>query len=420
MITNALRDSARLTRRLVAFLLFVALGWTVYTLLFAKSDLTRSQVAELIAPSVRENQFPQFVKTEGEADEKAVFVQYTLQPEAQAYVQKMFETYRPDYGAFVALDAESGEIISLVSYTKNHKVNSGNLALRSTFPAASVFKVVTAAAAVDRAMLNPNTVIPFSGGSHTLYRRNVFDKKQNRWTRYITLKEAFGKSINTVFAKVGLEYLDPEILLEYARRFKFSSSIPTDVPVETSNYKSPSGDNWKMAEVASGFNRDSTLSPLQGAMIAAAIVNDGEMMVPHLVSQIFSQSGDQIYSATPEVDSKVIDPGSAKKMRQLMVETVKNGTSRKMFRDLSRMPAFDDVEFGGKTGSLNGINPVGKTDWFIGYARAGNRKIAVAAITVHKDYWTVRSAYLARKFLELQMQYRDTKQARTKINKNRS
>jgi cell division protein FtsI/penicillin-binding protein 2 len=326
----------------------------------------------------------------------------------------MFERYKPDYGALVSLDAETGEILALVSYTKNPKDDLGNLALRATFPAASVFKVITAAAAVDRAMITPDTVIPFNGASHTLYRRQVFGKKRNRWTRYITLKEAFAKSVNTVFAKVGLEYLDPDVLLEYARRFKFSSKFPTDVPVEVSHFRPPGDDDWRMAEVASGFNRDSTLSPLQGAMIAAAIVNDGEMMVPHIVSRIYDGDGRTLYEAAPEVDSKVIDPHTAKQLRQLMAATVKNGTSRKMFRDLVRKPAYDDVEFGGKTGSLMGTDPAGKTDWFVGYARAGSRRIAVAAITVHKRYWTVRSAYLARKFLERKLQYRENRQAHAK------
>jgi len=410
-MANNVADSTRRTRRIVGLFLFIAVAWTIYALVFSRRDMTRSQVAELIANAVRDNKFPQFINAEQGDENSAVFVEYTIQTEAQAYVKKMFETYHPDYGAFVALDAETGEILSLVSYTKSKNERWENLTLRSTFPAASIFKVVTAAAAVDRALISPETVIPFNGGSHTLYRRQVFNKEQNRWTRYITLKEAFGKSINTVFAKVGLQFLDPDVLLEYAHRFKFSSSIPTDVPVETSRFIPPKDDEWRMAEAASGFNRENTLSPLQGAMIAAAIVNDGEMMVPHIVSRIFDQSGNSIYEATPEVDSKVIDPASAKKLRQMMAETVKSGTSRRMFRDLVRDKDYRDVEFGGKTGSLNGTNPPGRTDWFVGYAKAGDQKIAVASITVHKDYWTVRSAYLARKFLELQLQYHESRQA---------
>jgi penicillin-binding protein A len=413
-------DSARLARRSVAFFLFVAVAWTFYAILYSPRTMTRSQVAELVAPVVRANEFPQFIKTDEDDEDSALFLEYTVQPEGQAFIKRLIESYKPDYGAFVALDAESGEILSMVSYTKGQKEGWGNLALRSTFPAASIFKVITAAAAVDRAMMTPDTVIPFSGASHTLYRRQVFDQKLNRWTRYITLKEAFGKSINTVFAKVGLQYLDPEILLEYARRFKFSTHIPGDVPVETSRFVLPSDNNWKMAEVASGFNRESTLSPLHGAMIAAAIVNDGEMMVPHLVNRIYDREGGVLYEANPELDSKVIDPGSAKKLRAMMNETVKNGTSRRMFRDLMRMPAFEGVEFGGKTGSLMGTNPEGKTDWFVGYAKTPTRKIAVAAITVHKQFWTVRSGYLARRYFESLLQYKEQRQARTFFRKRRS
>jgi len=386
---------------------------------FSKAKVTRQDVVRILSPAIRHNQFPKFLSLEGSASDNQVLLNYTIDTSSQAYIQKLFEHYKPDYGALVAMDAETGEIISMVSYTKNDHLELGNLALRATFPAASVFKVVTATAAVDKFKLSPETIIQFQGRNHTLYKRNVLSARVNRWTRRVTLKEAFAKSINTVFAKIGINHLNPDVVEDYAGRFKFNEPITTDVPVQMGHATLETTDAWEMAEVASGFNRRSTMSPLQGALIAAAVVNDGKMMSPYVVDSMYSHTGELLYQSTPVVESDVMSAESAKKLRVLMRATVTSGTSRKMFRDLVRAPAFEEVEFGGKTGSLRGRDPVGKTDWYVGYAKDGDRKIAVGAITVHRKYWTVRSAYLARKFLEYQLRHPELRQARYKSNKNR-
>jgi beta-lactamase class D len=79
-----------------------------------------------------------------------------------------------------------------------------------------------------------------------------------------------------------------------------------------------------------------------------------------------------------------------------MQATVIQGTGRKSFRSLVKNSQFMELELGGKTGSLHGDEPKGKVDWFVGYAISGEEKIAIAAITVNKKYWTVKSAYLAQ------------------------
>ena len=73
-----------------------------------------------------------------------------------------------------------------------------------------------------------------------------------------------------------------------------------------------------------------------------------------------------------------------------------SGTGRKSFRQMVKNRKFEEIEMGGKTGSLQGDNPKGKVDWFVGYAIDENEKIAIAAITVNKEKWTVKSTYLAQ------------------------
>jgi cell division protein FtsI/penicillin-binding protein 2 len=87
---------------------------------------------------------------------------------------------------------------------------------------------------------------------------------------------------------------------------------------------------------------------------------------------------------------------SAAKVRELMEQTVIAGTSRRSFRPITKDRKYKEIEMGGKTGHLTGDNPKGRVDWFVGYALEENRKIAVAAITVNKKFWTVKSAHLGQ------------------------
>jgi len=137
------------------------------------------------------------------------------------------------------------------------------------------------------------------------------------------------------------------------------------------------------------------MSPVQGAMIAATIVNNGRMVMPHLVQSITAADGKELYRAEAIDNGEVISPSSAGKLREMMEETVISGTSRKSFRPLVRDRRFRELEVGGKTGHLTGDNPRGRVDWFVGYATDDIRRVSIAALTVNKEFWTVKSSHLA-------------------------
>ena len=340
---------------------------------------------------------------EGSSKKVRAVLEYAFDPRLQDYMESLYKQYKPDYGAFVAMDATTGQVLSLVSFsTKPGPI--GNLALRATFPSASVFKVVTAAAAIETKNYSANTIIPFNGANHTLYRNNVMKNQVTRWTRYPTLKTAFANSINTVFGKLGALNMTPAELKSYADRFGFNKPIPADLPVQSGSAPVPE-DPWERAETASGYTRDNTMSPLQGAMIAAAVVNDGVMMEPFIVRSVFTDEGKSIYKVEPKMAGVSVDARTAAEIRELMKETVIHGTSKKSFRGFFKhgkkyAALAQRIQVGGKTGSLTGMDPPGKYDWFVGYGSDGSRKIAVAALSVHEKFWKVKSSYLARMAIE--------------------
>lgn len=364
--------------------------------------LSRVSIAQSIKPSLQSNLFPAEIDVAMPDHTVRALARYTLSPLHQQKIEKLLQSYRPDYGAFVALDAVTGKVLVMASYTRDKSEGEPavNLTLKASFPAASIFKIVTAAAALDQGVLSADTIIPFNGAYHTLYRRNVTDQKVGRWTRQITLRDAFAKSVNTVFGKIGMYVLEPLQLQDYAERFQFNKSIASDIPVEQGQVQLPGDGAWGFAELASGFNRVSSMSPLQGALIASAVANDGIMMDPFIVEDLSLADGAVLYQAQPASSSVTMKAETASELRTLMRETVVTGTSRAAFRTLLRKPAYRELEIGGKTGSLRGLSPKGKCDWFVGYVRGTENRIALAALTVNEDKWRVKASYLARVFIE--------------------
>ncbi|HRK06477.1 MAG TPA: penicillin-binding transpeptidase domain-containing protein [Pseudobdellovibrionaceae bacterium] len=356
--------------------------------------VTKEELSKHLGESVRKNQLPENIQLEIASIPVQAKVAYALDEELQRVSDRLLKNYRPDYGVIVAMDATTGRILAMSSH-RSGRPSDENLALKASFPAASIFKVVTAGAVLDTQKVTPDTLVPFQGSNHTLYKRNVITQKENRWTRRMSVREAFGSSVNTIFGKLGLFYAGPEVLREYAERFHFNHPIRADVPVDVGYSRFSAEDPWSVVSAASGFTQDNTMSPLQGAMIAAAVINDGAMMEPWIIENVVDQQGNLLYSAEPRLAVHAIDATTAKAMRRLFRATVESGTSRQAFRKALRRRAFDEVEVGGKTGSLTGLHPRGKCDWFVGYMSNGTRKIAVAALTVNEEKWRVKSATLA-------------------------
>ncbi|MGK5081964.1 penicillin-binding transpeptidase domain-containing protein [Bdellovibrionota bacterium FG-1] len=365
-----------------------------------QSVVTKENLSQALGETKALFEFPSDLEISINEKEKFhAIIQYSFDAKLQESMEQLFKSYSPDYGAFVAMDAVTGRVLAMVSYSRDPKIKE-NLALRATFPSASVFKVVTAAAAIQEQKLNPNSIIQFTGANHTLYRSNIMKNRVNRWSRYSTLKEAFAKSINTVFGRIGAYQVGTEKLQNYASRFGFNRAIASDFPMQQGHaHIANDADAWDLAQTASGYTRENTMSPMQGALIAAAVANDGVMMEPFVVQSVYSPEGGSLYTSEPKVASVVVKPETASEIRALMTETVTHGTSRKSFRGFFKGP-FKELSVGGKTGSLTGMDPPGKYDWFVGYADGGPHRIAVAALTIHKKQWRVKSSYLARKAME--------------------
>lgn len=367
---------------------------------FSRTQITGIDIRavhEALKKAMQGDRFPDSLRLESKDQWRDVGVQYTVRPDLESYLNDIYDHYEPDYAAFFAMDASTGAVLAYTDFVKNPADDVyGHLALQALFPAASVFKMVTAAAALDQGDVEPDTIMPYNGKSTSLYKKQVFHHTENRWTRHPTLKKAFATSVNTVFAKLGVFQLGANTMSDYAHRFAFNRyDVFTDLPIDL-GHSDIEDDKWVLAEVACGYTRRNTLSPVHGAMLASAIATDGRIAIPYAIDRLTSESGWPVYVGEPRHLAYAIEPDTVKEMRTLMRETVTRGSARHAFRGFHRK----DVDVGGKTGSLTGEHPKGRNEWFVGYASRGDDRIAFASLTVSKKYWRVKPAYVARKFIE--------------------
>ncbi|MCL4484826.1 MAG: penicillin-binding transpeptidase domain-containing protein [Nitrospirae bacterium] len=319
-------------------------------------------------------------------------VVWTVDPELQTRIGKYIRGHRVPYGFFVAENPKNGRLLAF--WGSRYGKYDGSLILRATYPAASLFKIITTTDALSQHKITPDTRIYFHGCLYCIgpaYWHN--DRRRDRLE--FTVAEALGRSINTVFAKIALRYLSPNDLRETASRYGFNHPIRSDLPIDQSHADIPDDLNG-FAFCSAGFG-DVGISPIHAAAIAGALSNDGVMMKPHMVEKILDRSGRVIFQDSPEYLSSVTSPTISKTMISMMRSTVIKGTGHRAFFRWRFNPKLRHILVSGKTGTLTGKNPAGHYVWFIGTASNQDPTIAVAALTIDQGIWTIKGPDIASK-----------------------
>jgi cell division protein FtsI/penicillin-binding protein 2 len=317
---------------------------------------------------------------------------WTVDPSLQNKIGRYIENHRVPYGIFVAADPRDGRLLAFWGSRFNHFDPS--LLLRASYPAASLFKIITATDALSQHKITPETRIHFHGCLYCIGPA-YWQENRRRDRLQLTVAEALGKSVNTVFAKIALKYLTPGDLRMTATRYGFNKPISTDIPLEESLAEIPDELNG-FAFCSAGFGNVG-LNPVHAAMIASALSNNGVMMRPHLIEKILGKDGQVIYHDSPEYLFSVTSPSIAKTMLEMMHSTVIRGTGRRAFIRWKFDPRLKHIIIAGKTGTLTGKDPVGHYVWFIGTAPVQNPTIAVAALTIDEGIWTIKGPDIASK-----------------------
>ena len=301
---------------------------------------------------------------------------------------------KPQQIAMVVLEPCSGKILALAGFDLLNPET--NPCFNSDFPAASIFKIITAAAAVEELGFTPQTPLYFNGSKYTLYKRQLKDIK-NKYTAKISFANAFAESVNPVFGKIGQNRLGNTILESYGNKFNFNQDIESELLLEPSRLEITDSP-YKWAEIGCGFNHSTTISPIFAAMISSTIVNNGKKAAPSIIEKIVDSKNDIIYDKKNTSVSEVIKKDTAIVMQSLMQKTIKAGTVRKTFKGYNQDKILSKLVIGGKTGSIYNKEHTIKYDWFTGFAKQKNEtaetkknKIAVSIIVGHGDFIGTRA-----------------------------
>lgn len=368
-----------------------------YSLLYGTDRIERSYNEQLLGDSgvvsIQDIQ-DRFSNSEGAGDR----VRLTIHTRLQELARTALGDQR---GAIVAIDPNNGEVramwsnpsfdpTGLASHERKEQRDAWNdldpsspqsplldLATSRGYPPGSTFKVITAAAALESGRYTRDTQFEDPDRielPQTDLTLTNFTNRACTGTGNIDLFHALEISCDTTFAKIGLEI--PDEIHEMAENFGFNERIPFDVSTQTANYPRIGDDSKPARAFAAIGQQDVVATPLQMALVAAGVANDGEVPRPRLVQEIIDDRSSGIVERfSPEVMSEAMSPQVADTVTEMMVAAVESGTGT-----AAQIPG---VAVAGKTGTAQTVEGQSPHTWFICFAPADDPQLAVAVIVEH-------------------------------------
>lgn len=355
----------------------------------------------LLSSSIPQIDWPE-VSSQLQEENGKYYLQYqnlklllTLNPQLQNAAERYLKrNSKIVSGSTAIIDPQTGRVLALAE--DRHK-NSAQTSVSSRGPAASLIKIVTSAAAIEKENLDPDFTIKFRGGCSHLANQNwIENARYDRTT--LEFDKAFGSSCNTFFARLALYHAGLSSLKEYAEKFMFNKPIPSDIKIQTSLFLLPDPETatpQEIAEAGAGFGA-TKLSPIHAALMSATVANDGIMMAPYLIEAAYDEKGKEIYRAKPHQIGRVISSKTAEKLSVLMLATTATGTSRGVFHRAGTRANIDDI--GGKTGTLLDLeNRDLLYTWFSGVAFMSLKEsIAIGTVVASQQSYIVKANSIAQ------------------------
>ncbi len=349
----------------------------------------------------------------------------SLRPGAQALALRALQG---KCGAVVALEPRTGRVLVMASsptYNPNiveknfaaiDRIRSGacqpaapllNRATAGLFTPGSIFKIITASAALDTGRYTPDSSFYDPG-----YCEEYGDKVFNAGNRdgvgaetfgNLSLATGFENSVNSVFCNIG-KTIGAGTILEYARRYGFYDLPPLELPenerASSGLYKnhrlfSPKKPEFQVDPGRLAFGQERMLaSPLQMALVAATVANRGVVIRSHLVDRVLGPSGKTVSRAKPHKLGRAVKPETADALRSMMEAVVTGGTGT-----AAQIPG---IRVAGKTGTAEtGANNV-NTTWFVSFAPADAPRVAIAVVVENQrgGFGGTVSAPIAKQVME--------------------
>lgn len=373
-----------------------------YSMKYGTSGLEKAYSNELLNADML-NPFRLVRDIMTKADRKGNGIILTTDSDLQ---KTAYDALGDNRGAVVAMDPRTGQILCMVSKPTfnpaeidnewesiSKQSEQGVLLNRAVqpgvYPPGSTFKVVVASAAledingIESKLYNDNGYIKI--GNYTL--NNYNSTAHGR----INMREALTVSSNVVFGQIGMD-VGADRLKKKAEDFYFNKSIPFDLPVAQSVFPDiPKGRMDSLAQSSIGQYKV-TVTPLQMALIASAIANNGTMMKPYLVKNIVDPYGMNVSTIKSSELAQPISSDTASRIKSMMIDVVKKGTGKNA--------RIEGVEVAGKTGTADVSENMAPHSWFIGFAPANDPQIAIATIVENTEVTGGKAASVSKNVLK--------------------
>lgn len=300
-------------------------------------------------------------------------VEYTLNPVLTERVFALLEESHADLAHVLVMDPATEELLVYAS------TDTARFPPTSTYPAASLIKVVTAAATLEHAPGAALRPCRYDGSPYRLTASRVDPPRRGT---EVSLTKALATSNNQCFAQLAVHDIGAAGMLEQIRRFGILEAAGPAHAAGSAD--DPGADPFALGRLGCGL-AGCRITPLHAVRLAGAIA-DGRIEQPRWIARVVDGSGRDLPLPVREEPRRVLSAKLAAQMREMMVETTLRGTARRAFNPHGR-PLVPGVAIAGKTGSLSGQNPDGRYEWFIGVAPADHPRIAVAVVVVQGAVW---------------------------------
>jgi cell division protein FtsI/penicillin-binding protein 2 len=304
-------------------------------------------------------------------------IQYIVERE----IDKVYTKYRAKGAMIVVLDVKTGEILALANrpaYDLNNPSRypidaRRNRCVTDYFEPGSVFKIVTASAALDTGKFSLDDKLFCENGEYRVANHTLHDVHPYGW---LTFKEVIGQSSNIGTTKIA-QKIGPRAVYDYGKGFGFGALTGSGIAGEVIGVFKPITAWSKTSIGAVPIGQEVCVTAIQLATAIAAIGNSGRLMQPYIVQAIIDKRGEVIKSFEPHEVRQVMSEESSAKMLEVLAAVVETGTGK-----LAQSKVF---RFGGKTGTgqkvEGGVFSHSKfMASFIGLAPADHPRIAIAVV----------------------------------------
>jgi cell division protein FtsI/penicillin-binding protein 2 len=306
---------------------------------------------------------------------------------AERELDKAFKEYHAKGASIIVMDPHTGAILALANrptYDLNNHSNvnkdmTRDRAICDMFEPGSVFKIVTASAALEENKVREEDRFFCENGAYRFGAHLLHDHTSHGW---LTFREVIEQSSNIGTVKVAL-LLGPEVVYRYAKLFGFGAKTGIDLPGEINGLLRPLGQWSKMSISSIPIGQEVGVTAIQLASAISVIANGGQLMKPYILKEVRDKDGQLIKSTSPVLIRKVISVDTASRMKKMLTGVIEEGTGK-----LAKLIGFSAA---GKTGTAQKIEPNGAYSHnkfvatFMGFAPAEDPLVTIV-VTLDEPY----------------------------------